>query len=416
MSIADGADIRVTYKAYATGAITSNSQPTSSSDPGVGSAQVLRRVASTLSLQKDTYQSAEIRNDRQVVDMRHGVKRVTGSLQGEYSPGTWSDFFQAISRGTWSSVVTASQSDFTSVSADNTTSVFTFTAGNPVTKGLRVGMIIRFASLSDSDNNSKNFVITGFGGTQNRTVSVYPAPDTMTLDTSFSLTSVKYLFNPSSSLVSRKFAVEHYYEDNDFHQLFTECRVGSCNIALPATGMATVEFGLMGRDMETASGGSSPFFTSPTAPTTTGIFQAVNGLLKVSGTTVGLVTGLTININLNPSAEPVVGQNFVPEIFLGRTIVTGQVTVLLEDSTFLSYFKDETEISILAYLTTTSAIAAAANTIFLPRVKFTGADIPASGEGAQIVTMPFAAIKSVALAATAGVEPCSFFMSDTEVA
>jgi hypothetical protein len=57
--------------------------------------------------------------------------------------------------------------------------------------------------MSDTDNNSKNFFITGFGGTSNRDISVYPAPDTMTADTTFSLATVgKSLIVPSSNFVS----------------------------------------------------------------------------------------------------------------------------------------------------------------------------------------------------------------------
>lgn len=413
MALVDGADARVVIKAYATGVISSNSQPVSSSDPAATGGQVLRRVSSTLSLQKDTYQAAEIRNDRQVVDYRHGVKRVSGSISGEYSPNTYEVLMEAATRGTWAAAVTATQSDFTSAAADNATSKFTFAGGNPVTKGYRVGMIVRFTGLSDTDNNSKNFLITAFGGSNNREVTVYPAPDSMTADTSFSMASLPYLMVPSSSLVSRKFAVEHYYEDSDISQLFTECRVGGMNIALPATGMATIEFPMMGRDLEVASGGSAPFFSSPTAETTTGIFQAVNGLIKVGGSTVGVVTGININMALNPSGEAVVGQNFIPEVHLGRAVVTGQMTAFLEDSTFIENFKDEDEVSVLIYLTTSSAPGAAATSIYMPRVKFTSADNPLQGEAGQTITLNFAALKYVG--SGAGIDTTTIAICDTEV-
>lgn len=414
MPLAEGVSARVAYKAYASGSITSNAKAVSASDLGATSAQILRRVAANLSLSKDTYQSAEINGHRQIADFRHGIRRVNGSISGEFSPKTYKDLFEAAFRGTWAAAITASEADFTSAAADNATSKFTFAAGNPVTTGFRVGHIIRFTNLSDADNNSKNFLITAFGGTSNREVTVYPAPDTMSADTAFNVASVgKSLLVPASSHVSRKFGFEVWHQGIDIAQLFTECRVGGFTARLPATGMSTLEFPVMGRDMETYSGGSAPFFTSPTAEGTEGIFAAVNGLLKVGGTTVGVVTGLEIRMDLAPSSEAVVGQNFVPEIFLGRANVTGQVTAFLEDLTLINNFVNEDEVSILAYLTTSSAAATPAASLYLPRVKFGAADAPATGEQGQSITMPFQALKYGG--SGAGIEQTTIFMNDTEV-
>lgn len=415
MSIAEGVQAQVAYKAYASGVITAGTLATSSSDLGASSAQVLRRVSSSLKLAKDTYQSNEIRADRQIVDFRHGVKRVTGSLSGEFSPKTYFPFIEAACRGTKAAAITASQSDFTSVSADHSASTFTFSAGDPVAKGLRVGMIARFSSLSDSDNNGKNFLILGFGGTSNRTVTVYPAPDTMTADSSFSLTTVgKSIAMPSSNFVSRKFGFEHYFADLGIAHLFTECRVGGFTLQLPPTGLSTIEIPVMGRSQENYEGSVAPFFSSPTAAGSEGIFAAVNGLIQVGGSTVGVVTGLNVQMNLNPSSDAVVGQNFVPEIFLGKANVTGQITAMLQDNVLINDFINESEISILAYLTTTSAVNTPAASILLPRIKFSDAPVAVQGEGAQIITLPFQALKYTG--STAGIEQTTFQMCDTEAA
>ncbi len=166
--------------------------------------------------------------------------------------------------------------------------------------------------------------------------------------------------------------------------------------------------------METYESGSAPFFTSPTAAGTTGIFAAVNGLLQVGGTTVGVVTGLDINMNLNPSAQAVVGQNFPPEIFLGPADVSGTLTAMLKDNTLVDDFVNETEISILAYLTTTSAVNSPANTIFLPRIKVGDAPVAVTGDGAQFLTIPFQALKSTATEATTGIAATTIQVCDTE--
>ena len=412
MSLGEGASCRIAYKAYSTGVIQSNVQPDSSIDPGAADGQILRRTSSTLSLTKETYQSAEVRTDRQIGDYRHGVKRVTGSLNGELSPGTYWDFVEAVLRGTGTAAVAKSEAELTSVAADNATSKFTFGGGDPVAEGYRVGMVIRFTNLSEPLNNSKNFLITGFSGASNRDVSVHPAPATMSADTAFNVTSVgKRVFTPASAHVSRKFAIEHYVADLDIHELFTECRVGGMNFNLPATGMATVEIPMMGRDMETGSAGSAPFFTAPSDVTGTGILAAVNGLIRVQGVNQGVITGAQVNINLSPESPAVVGQNFVPEIFLGRAQVSGQLTAFFEDLTLVNYFRNETEISVLLYLLASSADAADAMTIFLPKVKLGNAQAGVEGEGGVPLTLTFQALRY--LGSAAGIDQTTIAVCDS---
>lgn len=417
MTIAEGVSARVVYKAYATGVITSNTQPVSATDPAITGGQILRRVASSIALNKDTYQSNEIRSDRQIADFRHGIKRVSGSISGELSPLTYFDLIEAACRATRGSVVSLSNTDFTSIAADLTTSTFTATAGDPVALGLRVGHILRFANLSDADNNARNFLITGFSGTSQRVIGVYPAPDTMAADSAFTVTTTgKTVFPPLTSHVSRKFAFEVYHSDIDLANLYTECRIGGVNFGLPATGLATVEIPVMGRDMEIyPAGATAPFFTGPTAATTTGIFAAVNGVIYVAGTRVGVVTGITISMNLNPSSDAVVGQNFVPEIFLGRCTVTGQFTAFLEDATFLNLFKNETEATIIMYLTTTSAVNSPAMSIVLPRIKVGTAPVGVQGEGGQSISCSFQALLQQTAVTTTGLEPTTIYFADTEI-
>lgn len=413
MSLSEGVQARLAYKAYATGVISSGTQPVSSSDPGASSAQVLRRVSASLKLAKDTFQSDEVRTDRQIGDYRHGLRRVTGSISGEFSPATYWDMIEAAFRGTAAAAITSDQSDLTSVAADNSTSKFTFAGGNPVTLGYRVGDIIRFASLADADNNAKNFLILGFGGSNNREVTVYPAPDTMSPDTSFSVATVgQTVYVPASGHVQRKFAFEIYHEDVDVARLFTECRVAGLTVDLPATGMSTIEIPVMGRDMEIYEDSAAPFFTSPTAATTTGIFAAVNGAIYMNGTRIGVVTGLNIQLDDAPSSDAVVGQNFAPEVFLGRANVTGQVTAFFEDADLVNNFLDEDEIAILVYLTTNNDVNAPAVSIHLPRVKLGDADVGVSGEGGQILTMPFQAL--LYQGSTAGVVATTIRICDTQ--
>lgn len=393
MSIAEGVSVRVTYKAQAAGTMTANTEADIATVPGASGGQVLRRVSSTLDLSKDTYESAEIRADRQVADFRHGVRRVSGNISGELSPGTYFDFMEASNRDTATAGVVLDETDLTSCVADNATSKFTFGGGDPVALGLGVGMVFRFANLSVAANNAQNFTILSFGGASNREVTVTPAPTDNASDTAFTLTVPgKTTIVPASGHVRRLFGFEHYHEDLDIARLFTECRAHGYRISLPATGLATIEIPITGRNMRVLTAGNAPYFTSPTAAGTEGITAAVNGVLLVAGSVVGVVTGMELNAEINVSAPAVVGQNFVADIILGRYRLSGQVTALFDSATMLNAFLNETEVAILVRLDATSDANTEAVSFYLPRVKFGGAAIPAQGEGEQVVTLPFQAL------------------------
>jgi len=414
MSIAEGVSARIAFKPYADGKIDSNTQPISGTDPGATGGQTLRRVSSSLKLAKDSYEAAEIRGDRQVVDFRHGTRRVTGSITGEFSPGTYFDFFEAATRGTASAAVNLDQTTLVSVTADASTSKFTFGGGDPVAGGLSVGGMFSLAGLvAGAANNNKKFTVVSFGGAGNHDVTVFPAPTTMASESTFTLTgSGKSLIIPSTGFVPRKFAIEAFHEDVDLARLFTEVRVAGFTMTLPASGMSTVEFPMMGRDMEVFESGTAPFFTGPLPETDTGIFAAVNGMLSVGGSVVGVVTGLTITMDLAPSSDAVVGQNFVPEVFLGTAKVTGQITAMLEDATFIKNFLNEDEVSVLAQLNTTNAPDSPSVSIMLPRIKFSDSDVAITGLGAQTLTLPFTALKYIG--AAPGVPKTTLQIIDSE--
>jgi len=61
-----------------------------------------RNTGATLTLAKDTFQSEELRDDRQISDMRHGTKSVTGDIKFELSyGGVFDDVLEAALMGTW---------------------------------------------------------------------------------------------------------------------------------------------------------------------------------------------------------------------------------------------------------------------------------------------------------------------------
>lgn len=74
----------------------------------------LRHTGTTLAITKDTFQSDEIRNDRQIVDFRHGVRRATGDISVEWSYGAHDDFLEAALGGAWNTNVLKAGTTFRS--------------------------------------------------------------------------------------------------------------------------------------------------------------------------------------------------------------------------------------------------------------------------------------------------------------
>jgi hypothetical protein len=414
MPLAEGVSTRIAYKFYTDPKIVPGVPAISTADPGSTGGQILRRVASTLAFTKDTYQSNEIRSDYQIADFRHGVRRVAGNVSGELSPLTYMDMFEASFRSNWTDPVTSSNTVLTSMTADHTASTLTFGGGDPVVAGLKPGMGIKFTGLTATANNGTTFVITGFSGTSNRTVAVLPAPTTAASESTFTLSSTgSSLIIPSTGFVRRKVAVEKYSSDVDIALLYTECRVGGFNLQMPATGMSTIEFNFTGRDMEIYETAAAPFFTAPAAPSSTHLLAAVNGLLRISGQTVAVITAMNIQNAITLTGDPVVGSNLVPEIFAGRNVITGQMTAFFQDAVLLNDFKNETEIDALAYLTTASTPGAPAMSFYLPRIKLGGADVATTGEQGQMITIPYQALKYEG--AAAGVPQTTMQIWDSEV-
>lgn len=413
---------RVVYKVYASAVIDPTVEAVPASDPAVTGGQILRHVSHGFSLTKDAYTPNETRTDKQTPMEKHGTRRVPGSINGLLSCLTYKDPLQAILGGTWtSSLITADNTDFTSATFDAAALTVVFAAGDPVAKGFRVGQMVQFSGDSDADNNGKTFMLTSFGGTSNRTVGLFPAPDTATADTSFSMTTVgNSLMIPSSAHVKRKIAVEVYNSDGDITRLFTEGRFSGFDFSIAPNQNAQINFSGLWRNRKVLSGASAPFFTAPTAETTTDVISSMDGLLMLNGSIVGVATGLSIKFNRPPTAPAQLHrQGLSPGILLANAVCTGDFTVFLQDTTFMDLFDDPTtlqatEFGLLAYLPTSSGIAPDAMTFSLPRIK-----INSNGEttidGAKAIQCGYAAAKYRGTTATTGIEQTTIQIADTAV-
>ena len=314
--------------------------------------QTLRRVSSTFNLTKETYQSEEIRTDYQLVDFRHGVRSVEGSISGELSAGTYADFLASALARNWTAA-TPSALGSTTIASVGGTYTITRTTGSWLTDTVRVGNVIRLTGFATANNNANLLVIalTATVATVVALNNVKLTPETVASGGTYKVQG-KTTYAPTTGHTDDSYTFEEWYADIGQSEVTVGNKVNTVGIALPATGLTTVDLSFMGQDL--AKRGTSQFFTTPTAQNSNGIFAAVNGALIVNGAPVALVTGANFNINRNMTSEAVVGSNIKPEIYEGRIIVDGDFTTLYQDGTFAGYFDNETEISLVVALTANS--------------------------------------------------------------
>ena len=352
--------------------------------------QTLRRVSSTFNLTKETYQSEEIRTDYQLVDFRHGVRAVEGSISGELSAGTYADFLASALARNWTAA-TPSALGSTTIASVGGTYTITRTTGSWLTDTVRVGNVIRLTGFATANNNV-NLLVIALTATVVTVVALNGIKLTNETVASGGTYKVqgKTTYAPTTGHTDDSYTFEEWYADIGQSEVTVGNKVNTVGIALPATGLTTVDLSFMGQDLKQR--GVSQFFTSPSAQNSNGIFAAVNGALIVNGAPVALVTGANFNINRNMTSEAVVGSNIKPEIYEGRIIVDGDFTTLYQDGTFAGYFDNETEISLVVALTANSLPNSEFMSFTIPRLKLS-TDTKDDGEKGIVSSNSFQALK-----------------------
>ena len=360
--------------------------------PTASGAQLLRRVDASFNLTKDTYESNEIRPDLQTADMRHGVRRVSGKLNGELSPGSYAAYLGALLKRDFAAVSALTGLSLTIAAGSGSTYTVTRGSGSFLTSGLKIGQVVRLtAGVFAAGNLNKNLFIVDMTATVltvivlNGTALTAEGP----IATATITVPGKTTYVPTSGHTDKSYSIEEWY-DISRSETFAGCKFTKASFQLPPSGMATIGLDVVGKDLGQAPA-STRYFTSPTAVSSSGVVAAVNGVLRVGGVTMATVTGLNFDVDAAFSGDPVVGSNVVPTQFAGRVKVAGQFTAYFSDGVLPAAFYDETELGIQVALTTSNDAAAEFLSFSLSRVKVGGAD-KSDGEGGVVRTFPFTAL------------------------
>lgn len=373
-----GRNILVAYKA----------ETTFNTPPTAGSGYRFRPNASGgLRLARAMIQPNEIRSDGQTSMARLGSKSVSGSYVGDLSVGTFDPLLEAVLRGTWTAAVTLTQATGTSVTATaGPPGTLVRAAGSWITDGVRVGDVIRpNITGGPAGNNNRNLRVTGV------TALTLTVAEALTLDatprTTYSIVVAKKLYQPAVP-VRRSFTFEEYDADVDLTEQVTGARISSVHISGQPDGMCTIEFGIVGADLNPLATGTSPFFTSPTLTTSIGLTIA-DASIRYAGADILTLTGFDVTLDLRAATQPVIGSLVTPDVFDNPATISGSISGIRSDFTNLTRFTGETELELQVMLVEPESEPKDFVSIWLPRIKLTGVEKGFGSDGAMIETMPF---------------------------
>jgi hypothetical protein len=366
--------------------------------PGATAAKYLRRVSSGLNTNKDTFASAEVRSDQQVADMRHGGRSARGNVEGELSTVTYDDFFEAALRGTWAAGVSATNADFATgmtIATSGSTSTLTFVgAGNLLTKGFKVGDVVRLSGATNPANNGRNLRIVALTSLVMTVAGVLVTTGQQASGWTVAVAGRKLTMGTTK----RSFTLEQAMADAATYELFTGMRVGGFTLGVQPNGMTSVGWEFQGQNgVANATG----YFTTPAAEGTTGVVSGIDGALRLNGVEQAIVTGLQVNFTNNLSASPVIGSVVVPDIFYGSMVCTGSVSAYIENADLLNAFLNETEVDLVAQLQASGTAPQDFLAFNMQRVKLSGATKTIGPDGGVIAQFPFQALLKTGGAGTA---------------
>ncbi|WNZ59905.1 phage tail tube protein [Myxococcus sp. MxC21-1] len=344
---------------------------------------VLRFTDTSLNLAKETYQSNEVRDDRQTADLRHGMRSVGGDFSFELSRGTFDVLLAAALSGTWRAVTTGA------ASLEAEADAFVRDSGNFLEDGFLPGDMVVASGFAEAGNNgrAKVVAVSALRLEVDRALTVDAAAAGRTV------ALVGQRLANGTELVS--FGLERAFTDISQFMLYRGCAVDSLSLSVTPGEIVTCSMSFLGKDMVQATATHAVTLT----PAGTGSpFDAFTGALYEGGQRVANVTAVELEIANGRSVQGVVGHKSPQEVHEGAFVVTGSISAYFKDAVLLNRFINEEESSLELLLEDVNGTDF--HRIYLPRIKYTGGDVDNPNSGPVTVSMPFTALLDATSGAT----------------
>jgi len=192
-----------------------------------------------------------------------------------------------------------------------------------------------------------------------------------------------------AGVTRRSFTVERKFANLDtpeYHR-YTGLEINTLNLTVAPDAMITGTFGAIAQDyaIDTSivSGATYP------AATTTEPFDSFSGTINEGGSPIGSVTAIdmTLENGLNPLF--VIGSATTDLPSIGKSRVTGNLTVFFQSKALLDKFINETASSLVFVL---SDPAGNTYDFTFPNIKYNGGQPDVDGEGEVTISLPFIAL------------------------
>jgi len=185
----------------------------------------------------------------------------------------------------------------------------------------------------------------------------------------------------------RTFSIEKGFQDIGQYIVYTGCAINTLTIDMAVDAVVTGSVGIVGAGTGGFTGAS--FDAGPTAVSQTEPFVNYDGSLTLAGGSGCAITALSITIDNGITANYSLCSAEAQSVTPDRVNVTGTATILFENATEVNKFISETESSLSIVLEDPDGNTL---TIDLPKIKYTGGDVPVSGGGVVSISLPFQAL------------------------
>lgn len=324
--------------------------------PGATGAQVIRRVQANLDLQKPAFGSQEQRSSQQRAFMRSGQRSSVAQVVGELSPSTYKDWIKSALRQGASDLTPATTGALTNLTTSATAPHIVRAAGSFITDGFKAGDIIYGTGWAApaTGNNSKYWRIVSMTAL-NLTLALLDDPDpgivakaagdSVTIRVAGRKMMTPDLFNTQSR---DYYFLESWNGEINKSEMGDSMSVNTMQISMPPNNIAQIAFGFVGRDLIP---NESMYFTTPTGQTSTDLVTSLTGSMRfLGGNFTGdqlTITSLSISLNNDISAPNVAFSQTRPDNFPGILTVSGQGTVLFENSNIRDAFINEDDLGLI---------------------------------------------------------------------
>ncbi|MCP3065837.1 phage tail tube protein, partial [Myxococcus sp. K38C18041901] len=345
--------------------------------PATTTYQALRFTGTSLNMPKETYQSNEIRADRQTADLRHGMRTAAGDVSFELSRGTFDELLSGALSGTWEAVTTGA----VSLEADADDESFVRATGSFLADGFLPGDEVAATGFATAGNNgrAKVVAVTALSLTVDKALVADAAAAARTI----ALVGRRL----KNGVALKTYSFERAFEDIGQYLLYRGLAINAMKLSVKPGEIVTGSVTLLGKDMVQATVSHA---TTLTPAGTASPFDAFTGSIREGGAVVANVTGVELDITNGRTTQGVIGERSPTEVHEGGLTVSGSLTAYFQDASLLNRFINEEESNLEVVLVDVNGVDF--HRWYLPRVKYTTGDLDNPKEGPVVLSMSFTAL------------------------